>query len=212
MLRFVARRPALVYAALVLCGCGTPATPAGAQRLIDTYREAIARDNPDGVHALLEPRLRRRIDNVALRHSWRRLIAELRSQSAGLSTVDGDSLRVTARVRTSGGSTARLELEDGQWRIAQGLAEVSRYSTPREALRALLTALRTRNYHAALEVLSPRLRRAIEHEMRARTERVNHALEQPVDIRGPRAVIELPGGQALELQRAGKTWVVTQIE
>jgi len=205
-------RAALLLLALAALagGCATPrvADPRSAVR---AYAAAARRGDGPALHALLTRRSQRELGLAGTT----RLVADARRELAAQATgLERAEVRVeaVAVVRYDDGEYARLELEDGVFKVSSAASLPSSAQTPAQALGDLRRALSRRSYTAFLRVLAAETQSALESDLSS----IVRGLEDPetlnVEVQGDAADVELPGGHVIKLKREGGVWRVEDVK
>jgi hypothetical protein len=200
-----------VASSSVLAACGG-ASHGDARTVALAYAAAAERGDADALHGMLRESSKQRIVLEELRAK----VAEQREELAERARAVRDpatKIETEARVRFGDGEHARLQLEDGAYRISAAAALPALARTPADALEQLRRVLARRSYAGLVRVLSPRTRAAIEADLRSLVE----GLEDPeglevVEVSSDTAVVLVPGGHRVALRREGSTWHVDDFD
>jgi hypothetical protein len=84
--------------------------------------------------------------------------------------------------------------------------------TPQEALDQLRRVVARRSYAGLMRVLSPTTRAAIERDLRALVDGLDHPSTLNVNVTGDAAVVVVPGGHEVRLRRDGGVWRVENFD
>jgi len=150
---------ALVAVMLGACAsAGGRGTPAG--QGVRALVVALRADDPRAAYDLLSSDVRRQVsyDDFALQ--WKQSAAERTWQARALEEgLRGDpDVGERAAVFYADGKSVQLEREGDTWRLESALVSRVRASRPRDAIRQLAEALRSRDLAGALRVLTARRR------------------------------------------------------
>jgi len=122
------------------------------------------------------------------------------------------TVQARAEIRYSDGERAVLELESGQFRVAELGTLPSGAVTPAQALAELRVALARRSYPALMRVMTSSTRGTLENNMRG----LVNGLEEPetldIDVEGDRAEVELPDGHTVRLKREEGVWKIEDFD
>jgi hypothetical protein len=191
-------------------GCAPKALPdprAAARR----WAEAVQTKDEEAMYALLTDAARRAHgrDGVA------RLLATDRDELLGLAratTASSAVLETHADVSFGGDRTARVVLEEGQFRVAAAAALPAGAESPRDALRELRDVLAQRSFAGLLRVLTRESAQSLDGGLEHVVEALAEPAAVPIDVEGRRATARLPGGHTVTLEREDGIWRVKEFD
>jgi hypothetical protein len=207
----------LVVAVLALgpaCKSGGARSP---EALRDAYAVALRRDDPAAAYALLSPELQAATSRAAFAARWK---AQKREREAALTAIR--TLPPSHRAAILGGRTVHGERVltwarvAGHYQIVHGLPGVPDSSTPAQAIRAFLVAVRSADLHALEALVSDELASRLRDDWNRRATIIEALLEQPGAIEySPdmqRAVLRYEPGRALTLEQSPAGWRLTALQ
>ena len=204
----------LLGAALGVAGCAGAGPAASSPRnTLGAFRAAIGRNDLAAVYALLPPRARRAEPFDRFRQRMTADRRELADLGATIDRALADRQTPNVEVPLTGGGSATAVEDTSGWRLSRpGFGPVTA-ATPRDAARALHSALVLQNLPGLLEVLSARARGSMQADMQSLIE----ALRDPsgldvVQISTQRVEIHLPDGRSIVMVREGNGWRVDDIQ
>lgn len=208
---FVRPRGWLVACALATttaCSSGRVPDPRTA---VDAYTAAAAKGDGDALYDLLPEKTKREVSRADIVRTVKAQREELKDQSKQFS---GKRLQVRARgiLHFEDGEEASLSLQDGHYFVDATSELLSGAPTPTLALHQFRRALARRSYIALLRVLTPETRAAVEAEVRALVEGLEHPDELQVHVVGESATINLAGGHIVKLKRDAGIWYVDDFD
>lgn len=187
------------------------------EALRDAYAQALRRDDPDAAYALLAPELQAKTSKAAFRARWRAQAAERAAARAAI----GD-LPATHRAAIPGGQTVHGDRVltwaqvAGRWQIVDGLPGLPDSSTPSQAIRAFLAAVRSADLHTLEALVSDELAARLRDDWNRRASVIEALLEQPGAIEYSsdmqRAVLRYEPGRALTLEQSEAGWRLTALQ
>lgn len=207
----------LLTLALVLQACRGSGGARSPEGLRDAYAQALKRDDPDAAYALLSPELQAHTPLGEFRARWRaqsgeRAVArdELanlppaqRAPIAGGQTIHGDRVLTWVKV-------------GGRYQIVTGLPGLPDISTPAQAIRAFLAAIRGADLRGLEAVVSDELAARVRDDWGRRAALIEARLEQPGAIEYSsdmqRAVLPYEPGRALTLEQSPSGWRLTAVQ
>ena len=192
-----------------------PACKTGGARnpeaLRDAYAHALRRDDPDAAYDLLSPELQATTPRATFKARWR---AQAREREAAL--TDLRDLPKTHRAAVLGGQTVHghhiltWAQIAGHYQIVHGLPGLLDSSTPAQAIRAFLIAVRRADLHTLEGLVSDPLAARLREDWSRRALVIEALLEQPGSIEyNPdmtRAVLRYEPGRALTLEQSPAGW------
>jgi hypothetical protein len=204
-------RPRVAFLALLsLAACGESSVP-DPRSAANEFADAAARGDSNAIYNMMtdEARAARTREDVG------RIVkdekVELAEEAKVVSEKDA-RVEATARLRFEDGEEAALELKDGQFRVTSAGALPGGAKTPEEALDQLRRVVARRSYAGLMRVLSPSTRVAIERDLRALVDGLDHPSTLNVNVTGDTAVVAVPGGHEVRLRRDGGVWRVENFD
>jgi hypothetical protein len=175
------------------------------------WAEAVQAKDEDAMYALLTDGARRAHgrDGVA------RLLATDREELLGLAraaTASTAVIETHADVSFGGDRTARVVLEEGQFRVAAAAALPAGAESPRDALRELRDVLSQRSFAGLLRVLTRESAQSLDGGLEDVVEALAEPSTVPIDVEGRRATARLPGGHTVTLEREDGIWRVKEFD
>ena len=175
------------------------------------YASAAKRGDADAIYALLTPEGKRALG----RKGTRQLVRESHSELGRTAkAIDGQGARVeaNAEARFSDGESATLVLEDGRFRVDAASLLPARPRTPSQALSGLRRALARRSYPALMALMSQDSRGALESDLGALVDGLEHPETLDVQVNGDAAEVQLPTGHRVLLKREAGIWRVLDFD
>lgn len=204
-------RPRIAFLALVLvAGCGESSVP-DPRGAADEFAQAAARGDSDAIYDMMTDEARAARTRADVAKIVKDEKAELADEAKLVSEKDA-RVEATARLRFEDGEEAALELKDGQFRVTSAGALPGGAKTPEEALDQLRRVVARRSYAGLMRILSPTTRAAIERDLRALVEGLDHPSTLNVNVTGDAAVVVVPGGHEVRLRRDGGVWRVENFD
>ncbi len=158
------RRTAAVLLALVtIAGCGPTLSSRPAADGVRELVAALKRDDPKAAYALLSSDTRRQLSYDQFASAWKLHAAERAWQIRALEdSLRGDpDVGERAQVSYRDGRTIELDRDGSTWHLDAALLGRTRAARPRDAIRALATALHRKDLDAAITLLTQRRRDGI---------------------------------------------------
>lgn len=187
------------------------------EALRDAYAQALRRDDPAAAYALLSPQLQAATTRAAFAARWK---AQTREREAALAAIKG--LPPTHRAAILGGQTVHGDRVlawvqvAGHYQIVHGLPGVPDISTPAQAIRAFLAAVRSADLHTLEVLISDDLAARLRDDWNRRATIIEALLEQPGSIEYSsdmlRAVLRYEPGRALTLEQSPAGWRLTALQ
>jgi hypothetical protein len=157
-------RLALALAALTAVACGgRQARTTSAADAIDTYIVAVKNDDPKLAYALLSQDVRKSLSFAKFEAAWKRSAKERQMQAAALDQARKAQPDLGARavVELKDGRAVSLSRESTRWRLERALVGRVVASKPRDAVRALASAVQAADFESFVAILSRRKREAL---------------------------------------------------
>ena len=197
-------------AALAVCSCASARVP-DPRTAAAAYADAAARGDGAALYAMMTAGSRQARSQVDVEKMIAAERTELADQAKDLSRGDV-RIEATARLRYADGEEAALELREGRYWITAAGALPGGARTPEEALEQLRRVLARRSYAALMRVLSPGTRAAVENDLRSLVDGLADPASLSVEVTGESAVVPVPGGHQVKLQRDGGVWRVDDFD
>ena len=203
---------ALALAAPLAC---KPRAPRSPEALRDAYAAALRRDDADAAYALLAPELQATLSRDAFRQRW----SEQRQAAlADLEAVD-DARRAAVLGGTTvhrGGAVLRWAEVAGAYQVVGGLPGLPDASTPAQAVRAFIAAVRAADLDRLGALLSDDLRAHMENDWHDRALLIEARLAEPGGLElaadGESAILRYAPGRALVLVQGDAGWRISVLE
>jgi hypothetical protein len=205
------KRVGIAFLALVcVAGCGESSVP-DPRSAANDFAEAAARGDSDAIYEMMTDEARAARTRADVGKIVKDEKAELAEEAKLVSEKDA-RVEATARLRFEDGEEAALELKEGQFRVTSAGALPGGAKTPEEALDQLRRVVARRSYAGLMRVLSPTTRAAIERDLRALVDGLDHPSTLNVNVTGDTAVVVVPGGHEVRLRRDGGVWRVENFD
>ena len=192
-------------------GCGT-VKKTGPSDILRQYIGAVRANQPAKAYALLHDSVRRRMTKEEFVSRWKTVRDELGDQAAHLEKRLAKPLDVRAEVQFANGGQAKLRMAADGWRIHGGINVSFSTATPKETLRALLRAVKRRDYHAVMRLMSKSVREGLEKEIDDRVKRLGEGLTKSLIVEGGRATLKLGENFKIELVKEDGRWKVADFD
>ncbi len=203
-------------AALGVSGCRSSGARSP-EALRDAYAQALRRDDPDAAYALLSPELQAATTRAAFRARWKAQAAERKAAQAAIS-----GLAPAYRAAVPGGQTVHGDRVltwvqvAGHYQVVHGLPGLPDSSTPAQAIRAFLAAIRGADLHTLESLVSDELSARLRDDWNRRATAIEALLAQPgaIEYSGDmqRAVLRYEPGRALTLEQSPAGWRLTALQ
>ncbi len=200
----------MVAVCVALWGCA-------GQRLPDpkvtalAYASAVERGDADAVYNLLTTEGQRSLG----RDGTKRLVAESKQdllQTARSIKSRGATIEASAETRFVDGESATLVLEEGRFRLDAASLLPARPRTPSQALSGLRRALSRRSYPALMALLAADSENAVEADIGALVDGLEHPETLDIQVNGDVAEVQLPTGHLIKLKREAGIWRVLDFD
>ena len=208
-------RPLALALALAAPLARTPRAPRSPEALRDAYAAALRRDDADAAYALLTPELQATESREVFRRRW--------SEQRQAALADLEALDESRRAAVLGGTTAhrggavlRWAEVAGTYRVVGGLPGLPDASTPAQALRAFIAAVRAADLDRLGALLSDDLRARMEDDWQDRALLIEARLAEPGGLElaadGASAILRYAPGRALVLVQDEAGWRISVLE
>jgi hypothetical protein len=205
------KRAGIAFLALLfVAGCGESSVP-DPRSAADEFAEAAARGDSNAIYDMMTDEARAARTQADVAKIVKDEKAELAEEAKVVSEKDA-RVEATARLRFDDGEEAALELKEGQFRVTSAGALPGGAKTPEEALDQLRRVVARRSYAGLMRILSPATRAAIERDLRALVDGLDHPATLNVNVTGDTAVVNVPGGHEVRLRRDGGVWRVENFD
>jgi len=182
------------------------------------YAQALQRDDPDAAYALMSPEIQAQTGPKQFAERWRSLKKERETSREAINTLDAAHQKAIR-----GGVTIHMERilltwvdVGGTLMIASGLPSIPATETPKQAIRALIAALRTSNLRGLSFLLTDETNEAMTESWKSRIELIEDQLDDPNAIEfSPdkrRASLRYEPGSALTLEQTQAGWRFTGLQ
>ena len=207
-----ARRALLLLLVAAAAACAQARSPA---RLRDAHVAALKADDPKAAYALLAPELRAAVPYADFEARWKADAAEREAAVAAAESLD-PALAAPLHAGTTvhdGGRVLRWAQIDDELVVVDGLPGRPDTSTPAQAVRAFVAAVREADLDEVRGLLGEGLLDAIDEDWTDRVDAIERALEEPgaldlsADLR--RAELRYEAGRALTLEQTPSGWRIT---
>jgi hypothetical protein len=195
---------------LGLTACGKPSMP-DPRDAAKRYAEALEKGDHAAVYALLTQNSKRRFGTSGTRKLMDGARAELLAQARAASSPSA-RMQAEAELRFEDGDSVVLVLEDDAFKVGSAGTFPAEPRTPAQALSALRRALAVRSYPALVRLLSAEGRGAVEGDLRALVEGLDHSETLEVEVDGDSARVAVPGGYVIKLRREFGVWRIEDIQ
>lgn len=207
--------PLATTCVLVLCVVLSACANSGARTPEDLrrrYAQALERDDPDAAYALMSPEIQAQISPEQFRKRWRSLKKERESSREAIESLDAAHQKAVRGGVTVHDGRILLTWVDvaGTFMIASGLPSIPATETPKQAIRALIAAIRTTNLRGLSFLLTDDANEAMAESWKSRIELIEDRLADPDAIEfSPdkrRASLRYEPGSALTLEQTPSGW------
>lgn len=194
------------------CSRAAPRSPA---QLRDAHVAALEADDPAAAYALLAPEVRAAVSYEEFAARWKADAAEHEAAVAAASSLDPAVAAPILGGTTvhPGGRVLRWAEVDAHLQVIDGLPGRPDTSTPAQAVRAFVAAVRRADLGQVRGLLSESLVEAIDEDFGERVDAIERALEEPgalelsADLR--RAELRYEAGRAVTLEQSPQGWRIT---
>lgn len=218
-LRSAIRRGALAVMLIGLFGSGPAgcarATHRSPEQLRDAHTAALQADDPAAAYALLSPELREATDYEEFAARWKADERERAAAIEGAQSLPPDlaSPAYAGTTIHAGGRVLHWVAIDDRYLVVDGLPGRPDTSTPTQAIRAFISAVRQARLGAVEAVLAEGLVERIEEDWKARVDAIETALEEPGALQlstdSARAELRYEAGRAITLEQTAEGWRIT---
>lgn len=207
----------LLALALALPACRSSRGARSPEALRDAYAQALKRDDPDAAYALLSPELQARTLRAEFRARWQAQSAERAQAQTALASLPPAQRAAIAGGQTVHGDRVLTWAEvAGRYQIVAGLPGLPDISTPAQAIRAFLAAVRGADLRGLEALASDELAARLRDDWSRRAALIEALLDQPgaIEYSGDmqRAVLRYETGRALTLEQTPTGWRLTGVQ
>jgi hypothetical protein len=199
------------------CGACRASGARSPEALRDAYAQALRRDDPDAAYALLSSELQATTSRAAFRARWQAQAAERKAALTALTALPPAYRAPIASGQTVHGKHVLTWAEvAGTYQIVGGLPGLPDTSTPAQAIRAFLAAVRRADLHTLEMLVSDDLASRLRDDWERRASAIEALLDQPGALEFSsdmqRAVLRYEPGRALTLEQTTVGWRLTALQ
>jgi len=207
----------LIAGLVLVCGACSASGARSPEALRDAYAQALRRDDPDAAYALLSPELQAATSREAFRARWKAQASERKTALAALASLPPAYHAPIAGGQTVHGEHILVWAEvAGTYQIVGGLPGLPDSSTPAQAIRAFLAAVRRADLHTLEALVSDDLAGRLRDDWQRRAAAIEAVLDQPGALEFSsdmqRAVLRYEPGRALTLEQTTAGWRLTALQ
>lgn len=188
------------------------------EALRDAYAGALRRDDPEAAYRLLAPEVQARISRDEFVRRWRESPGEREVALADLEAVGDDQKAALLGATTvhEGGAVLRWAEVAGAYAIVGGLPGLPDTSTPAQAIRAFIAAVRSADLDRLAGLLSEELRARMADDWQERVDLIEARLGEPGAVElsadGSAALLRYAPGRWLSLEPSASGWRITALK
>jgi len=207
----------LLALALSLSACASRSIRSP-EALRTAYADALERDDPEAAYALLSPELQAQMSLDAFKQRWSEEAAEHEAAAADLEALPEDRSAPLYKGTTvhSDGTILSWRASDQTYQVTAGLPGLADISTPAQALRAFIAAIRAADMPALETILSDELRARFNEEWEARADAIEERLAEPGSIElssdNQQALLRYDIGRSIALVQSSRGWQITSVQ
>jgi hypothetical protein len=205
--RLIPCTPVLLLLAL---GCASQRVP-DPKVTARAYASAAERGDADAIYALLTPEGRRALGPAGTKQLVQESKSELGRTARAIRSNDA-RVEASAETRFSDGESATLVLENGRFYVDAASLLPARPRSPSQALSGLRRALARRSYPALMALMSGDSRGALESDVGALVDALEHPETLDIQVNGDAAEVQLPSGHRVLLKREAGVWRVLDFD
>jgi hypothetical protein len=205
--RLIPCTPVLLLLAL---GCASQRVP-DPKVTARAYASAAERGDADAIYALLTPEGRRALGPAGTKQLVQESKSELGRTARAIRSNDA-RVEASAEARFSDGESATLVLENGRFYVDAASLLPARPRSPSQALSGLRRALARRSYPALMALMSSDSRGALESDVGALVNALEHPETLDIQVNGDAAEVQLPSGHCVLLKREAGVWRVLDFD
>ena len=197
-------------------GCQHSNAASSPRRLVQAHRAALQADDPHAAYALLSPQVRAKTPYDAFEARWKDDAKERkRTLAAELPSTLPEPVYEGVTVH-DGGHVLHWTQVDGRYRVTAGLPGRPQATTPAQAIRGLVTAVRRADLSEIQALLTDDLGASLEEDWQARVTAIEAALGEPgvlvLSDDRQRASLRYGTDQTLTLQQTPQGWRVVALQ
>ena len=195
---------------LLALGCASQRVP-DPKVTARAYASAAERGDADAIYALLTPEGRRALGPAGTKQLVQESKSELGRTARAIRSNDA-RVEASAETRFSDGESATLVLENGRFYVDAASLLPARPRSPSQALSGLRRALARRSYPALMALMSGDSRGALESDVSALVNALEHPETLDIQVNGDAAEVQLPSGHRVLLKREAGVWRVLDFD
>jgi hypothetical protein len=195
---------------LLALGCASQRIP-DPKVTARAYASAAERGDADAIYALLTPEGRRALGPAGTKQLVQESKSELGRTARAIRSNDA-RVEASAETRFSDGESATLVLENGRFYVDAASLLPARPRSPSQALAGLRRALARRSYPALMAVMSGDSRGALESDVGALVDALEHPETLDIQVNGDAAEVQVPSGHRVLLKREAGVWRVLDFD
>jgi hypothetical protein len=195
---------------LLALGCASQRIP-DPKVTARAYASAAERGDADAIYALLTPEGRRALGPAGTKQLVQESKSELGRTARAIRSNDA-RVEASAETRFSDGESATLVLENGRFYVDAASLLPARPRSPSQALAGLRRALARRSYPALMAVMSGDSRGALESDLGALVDALEHPETLDIQVNGDAAEVQVPSGHRVLLKREAGVWRVLDFD
>lgn len=193
-------------------GCRKAADPYHPKTALSQYVRHVQANDSKAAYGMLSKTVRRGLSYEVFARKWKKNYAELRIQAADIQKQLGQhkQYKVLAHMKLGRSRSIAFSHEDKHWRIVTGVGGGVDAPTPREAVRALVKALESKNLSSFIKLLSNDRRKRFVREMNLRLEKLKANLDRDFEVTGNRARLQYDPRYWIMLLKENGSWRVVE--
>lgn len=196
---------------LTTCGCASFSRVPPPDELLGQYISNIEGGDLEAAYLLLSDSQRQQLSLDEFRQAVENYPEELEAQARDLRRQMSEPIPVSAEMRLESGEVVTFVLQDGQWKITEGVAGAVSLASPLQAIRALRRSLQRRSYSSVIRVLSREARGQLEDEVSRIVEGLQDEESLNIEFTGNRARVIYDDNHFVDLQREDGEWVIVDM-
>ena len=188
------------------------------EALREAYADALERDDPKAAYRHLSPELQATMSVDEFEQRWRAEAAGHEAAAAELEALPAERSAPLYRGTTvhSDGSILSWRHSGDGYQVTDGLPGLADTSTPAQALRAFIAAVRSADFAALEALVSEDLRARISDEWGARADAIEERLAEPgaIELSADRqqALLRYDRGRSIALAQGRLGWQITSLQ
>jgi len=202
----------ILFLLVAVGGCRPAADPYHPKTALAQYVRHIRANDSKAAYGMLSTKVRRGLSYEVFARKWKKNYAELQIQAADIQKQLGRHKQYEVHARMSLGPRRSIAFshEDKSWRIVTGVGGGVDAPTPREAVRALVKAMESKNLSAFIKLLSTDRRKRFVREMTLRLEKLKANLDRDFEVTGDRARLQYDPRFWIMLVKENGAWRVVE--